>query len=340
MKVAIPEDKSRRIAVKEHNVHVANGIDQHKPTALAPSSFLRPFPNDLKREIDSRHSAIEKSLRRAIGKPFYTDNGFILYQGDATELLEKSAEYEIQVDLTLTSPPYNIGKEYESPMAVEDYIKWCEKWMGQIYELTKGNGSFWLNVGYLDVPEKGLCVPIPYLLWDKSKFYLLQEVVWKYGAGVSAKRRLSPRNEKWLFYVKNLKDYTFNLDEIRDPNVKYPNQKKNGKFRCNPLGKNPSDVWEFPKVTTGSKRSSKERTGHPAQFPLGVVERIIRASSNQAEIVIDPFAGSVSAGIAAYGLGRIFIGFEISAEYCQLAVDRFEAFKEERRLAQSQGKLF
>ena len=102
----------------------------------------------------------------------------------------------------------------------------------------------------------------------------MQEIVWKYGAGVSAKRRLSPRNEKWLFYVKNPDDYTFNLNEIRDPNVKYPNQKKNGKFRCNPLGKNPSDVWEFPKVTTGSNRSSKERTGHPAQFPLSVVLRV------------------------------------------------------------------
>lgn len=340
MKVAIPEDKSRRISSKEHNVHVANGINQHKPTALAPASFMHPFSNDLKQELGSRHLAIEKKLSRAIGEPFYSDNGFILYRGDSTEFLEKLAEFEIQVDLTLTSPPYNIGKEYEKLMSVEDYIRWCEKWMRQIYKITKGNGSFWLNVGYLEVPEKGLCVPIPYLLWDKSSFYLLQEVVWKYGAGVSAKRRLSPRNEKWLFYAKNPKDYTFNLDGIRDPNVKYPNQKRNGKYRCNPLGKNPSDVWEFPKVTTGSKRSSKERTGHPAQFPLGVVERIIRASSNQADIVIDPFAGSISAGIAAYGLGRLFIGFEISTEYCQLAVDRFEAFKKERRLAQSQGRLF
>jgi len=92
----------------------------------------------------------------------------------------------------------------------------------------------WLNVGYLEVPEKGLCVPIPYLLWDKSPFYLLQEIVWKYGAGVSTKNRLSPRNEKWLFYLKNCQEYTFNLDNIRDPNVKYPNQKKNGKYRCIP----------------------------------------------------------------------------------------------------------
>ena len=340
MKVAIAEDKSRKIANKEHNLHVANGINQHKPTVLAPSAMLRPFLNDLQREIDSRHKTTEKTLLQAIGKPYFSENGFFLYQGDSTEFLDKLVQHEFLVDLTFTSPPYNIGKEYENLMSVEDYIKWCEIWMNQIYKITKPSGSFWLNVGYLEVPEKGLCVPIPYLLWDKSNFYLLQEAVWKYGAGVSTKRRLSPRNEKWLFYVKDPKDYTFNLDDIRDPNVKYPNQKKNGKYRCNPLGKNPSDVWEFPKVTTGSKRSSKERTEHPAQFPLGVVERIIKASSNQAEIIVDPFAGSFSAGIAAYGLGRLFVGFEKDTKYCQLAIDRFHEFKEERRFAQSQTQLF
>ena len=340
MKVGVIEDKRRKISSKEHNIYVANGTGQHKPTNLAPSAFFQPFSKELEQKIDSRHSAIEQVLRQILGKPFYSDIGFILYQGDSIEILEKLRTHDLQIDLTLTSPPYNIGKEYERPMPVEEYVKWCSRWMGQIYDLTKKNGAFWLNVGYLEVPKKGLCVPIPYLLWDRSDFYLLQEVVWKYGAGVSAKRRLSPRNEKWLFYVKNPKDYTFNLDEIRDPNVKYPNQKKNGKYRCNPLGKNPSDVWEFPKVTTGSKRSSRERTGHPAQFPLAVVERIIRASSNKAEIVIDPFAGSASAGIAAYGLGRVFVGLEINADYCQMAVDRFEEFKNERRLVQSQLKLF
>jgi len=80
-------------------------------------------------------------------------------------------------------------------MSVDDYVNWCAIWMNQIHKITKPNGMFWLNLGHLEVPEKGLCVPIPYLLWDKSDFYLLQEVVWKYGAGVSAKRRLSPRNQ-------------------------------------------------------------------------------------------------------------------------------------------------
>ena len=249
-------------------------------------------------------------------------------------------EAGLAVELALTSPPYNIGKEYEDALSVPEHVDWCGKWMTAVCEATAPTGSFWLNLGYLEVPARGRCVLIPYLLWDKSPFYLLQEVVWHYGAGVSTKRRLCPRNEKWLFYVKDPDNYTFNLDDIRDPNVKYPNQKKNGRFRCNPLGKNPSDVWSFPKVTTGAQRPSKERTGHPAQFPLRVVQRIVLASSNVGDLVLDPFAGSCSSGLAAMGLGRLFIGVEINKRYCRLAADRFEEFRRARRAHGEQGALF
>jgi len=254
--------------------------------------------------------------------------------------MPKLKKADIEIDLTLTSPPYNIGKDYETAVTVGEYLDWCSIWMKMIHDVTGKSGEFWLNLGYFEVPGKGQCVPIPYLLWDKSPFYLIQEIVWKYGAGVSAKNSLSPRNEKWLFYVRDPQNYTFNLDEIRDPNVKYPNQKKNGKYRCNPLGKNPSDVWEFPKVTTGGKRSSKERTGHPAQFPLRVVERIVRASSNILDFVLDPFAGSCSSGVAAGGLGRVFLGIEIRTDYCELAAMRYERFLKEREVFQGQLRLF
>ncbi|MDY7016433.1 MAG: site-specific DNA-methyltransferase, partial [Cyanobacteriota bacterium] len=303
MEIRAAEDKARKIASIEHNRYLTEERDRHQATQMVPTSLLNSLSQPLKRKKLARQALFEKQLYECLGVPFYSDDGFILYQGNATDFLQKLSLSQIEIDLTLTSPPYNIGKEYESALSVEDYIEWCSQWMNKIHEFVKPDGSFWLNVGYLEIPKRGLCVPIPYLLWDKSPFYLLQEVVWKYGAGVSTKHRLSPRNEKWLFYVKNPQKYTFNLDDIRDPNVKYPNQKKNGKYRCNSLGKNPSDVWEFPKITTGAKRSSKERTGHPAQFPLGIVERAIKASSNPLEIVLDPFAGSCSAGIAAIGLG-------------------------------------
>lgn len=332
--------QNRIIGCKSHNRFIAEGVDQHKSTTIAPSQLFNKISEEVNDTIRAKLIKIEEQLINCIGQPFYSDSGFILYNGDCCEYLEKINHSEISFDLTVTSPPYNIGKEYEEIQSVKDYINWCVAWMKYIFNSTKADGSFWLNVGYLEVPEKGLCVPIPYLLWDKSPFYLLQEIVWHYGAGVSTSKRLSPRNEKWLYYVKNPTNYSFNLDDIRDPNVKYPNQKKNGKFRCNPIGKNPSDVWEFPKVTTGEKRSSKERTSHPAQFPLAIIERIILASSNPTEVVLDPFAGSCSTGIAAVGSGRLFVGFETRKDYCELSVKRFEDFKKEKNLKLSQGTLF
>jgi len=340
MAIELVEHRKCKILDKKHNFHVAEGIGLHKETQMVPLSLLSPFSENLSRRVELTHKAIEDVLKKAIGRPTYSDVGFILYHGDCCELLSRLESVRLSIDLTVTSPPYNIGKEYETSLSVKEYVKWCSVWMTQIYNVTSQQGAFWLNLGYFEVPGIGLCVPIAYLIWNKSPFYLLQEVVWKYGAGVTSNRRLCPRNEKWLFYVKDPRRYTFNLDEIRDPNVKYPNQKKNGKYRCNPLGKNPSDVWEFPKVTTGDKRSSKERTDHPAQFPLQVVERIIKASSNPGDLVLDPFAGSCSAGIAAAGLGRVFFGIEIKSDYCGLAIDRYERFKKERQNIQRQQTLF
>jgi len=130
------------------------------------------------------------------------------------------------------------------------------------------------------------------------------------------------------------------LDEIRDPDVKYPNQKKNGKLKCNPLGKNPSDVWILPKVTSGANRSSKERTEHPAQFPVAVVERIIQASSRPGDLILDPFMGSGTTALVASKLGRKVIGFELSSRYLDLIVRRLEGDFEEQRIADSQVALF
>ena len=136
------------------------------------------------------------------------------------------------------------------------------------------------------------------------------------------------------------KRYTFNLDEVRDPNVKYPNQKKNGKIKVNLKGKNPTDVWQFPKVTSGKNRASKERTPHPAQFPVAVVDRIIKSASNLNEIVLDPFMGSGTTAIVALGLQRQVIGFEIRADYCQIVANRIDIFLRDKELTEAQLSLF
>lgn len=261
--------------------------------------------------------------REALGEPAYDREGILIYQGDCVELMTKLQEPVF--DLTVTSPPYNIGKEYEVPLPLEAYVAWAGKWMTEIHRITVAHGGFWLNLGYVAVEGFGKAVPLPYLLWNQSPFYMLQEVVWQYGAGVASKKTLSPRNEKFLWYVKDSSSYTFNLDDIRDPDVKYPNQMKNGKLRCNPLGKNPGDVWAIPKVTSGRNRSSVERMPHPAQFPEAVIERVILASSNPGDLILDPFLGSGTTAAVAARLGRKCIGFELRSDYLATSMKRLDA---------------
>lgn len=259
----------------------------------------------------------------ALGEPSHYRDGIAIFKGDCVELFSRIEEPVVAT--TITSPPYNIGKEYETPLPLEAYLLWCGKWMTEVHRVTQSSGSFWLNLGYVSVENFGKAVPLAYLLWDKSPFFLQQEVIWHYGAGVSTKATFAPRNEKFLWFLKNPKDYTFNLDAVRDPDVKYPLQKKNGKLRCNPLGKNPGDVWAIPKVTSGKNRSSRERMPHPAQFPEAVIERIMLATSNPGDWVLDPFLGSGTTASVARRLGRNCVGFELREDYIETSIRRLNA---------------
>jgi len=276
-------------------------------------------------------------IRSALGPPAYERDKVLLYHGDCLKLLPLLPPDSI--DLTVTSPPYNIGKEYESRREVAEYIDWCAEWIAELYRVAAPTGAFWLNLGYLSLPGRARAVPIPYLLWDRVPFYLVQEVVWQYGAGVAARRAYSPRNEKFLWYVRDPASVYFDLDAVRDPNIKYPNQFKNGKRKVNLAGKNPGDVWSFPKVTSGRNRSSPERTPHPAQFPLAVIERIIKGSSPTDAIVLDPFMGSGSTAEAAMKLGRPALGFELNPAYIEIAARRLDAVAADRQDAELQLPL-
>lgn len=279
-------------------------------------------------------------IKNVLGSPYYENGRAIIYNVDCVEAIDKLITSDIEINSTITSPPYNIGKEYEKILAIEEYVSWISGIINQIYQITKNNGSFIFNVGYLKVEGKGRAVPIPYLLWDKIPFYLTQEIIWNYGAGVACRNYLSPRNEKVLWYVKNEDDYTFNLDPIRDPNVKYPNQKKNGKLRCNPLGKNPSDVWEIAKVTSGKNRSSVERMPHPAQFPEELIERAILGFTNEDELILDPFMGSGTTARVAMLNNRYSIGFELNEEYCETIAKRLDNTVKEIKIKENTPSLF
>jgi adenine-specific DNA-methyltransferase len=272
---------------------------------------------------------IFQEIKARLGEPYCAGEGYAIYCSDCLQLLRQLPDR--MFSLTVTSPPYNIGKEYEAPRPLEDYLAWCEQWMNELYRITRSDGAFWLNVGYVEMSGRARALPLPYLLWNRSPFYLIQEVVWNYGAGVAARTSLSPRNEKLLWYVKNPTRYTFNLDAIRDPDVKYPYQKKNGKLRCNTIGKNPSDVWQIAKVTSGERRASPERTSHPAQFPLDLVNRIVLGFSNPGDFVLDPFMGSGTVAVACLRHGRRVLGIEIRPAYCRVAAQRIEAFLADKR---------
>ena len=148
----------------------------------------------------------------------------MIFEGDCMQIMKRLPNELFA--LTVTSPPYNIGKDYESVKPIDEYLNWCGAWIHEIHRLTIQSGAFWLNLGYLTIPGRAKAIPIPYLLWDRVNFYFMQEIVWNYGAGVACAKSFSPRNEKFLWYVKNPKQYTFNLDAVRDPNVKYPYQKE------------------------------------------------------------------------------------------------------------------
>ena len=238
------------------------------------------------------------------------------YHGDALNMNEILKSESI--DLVVTSPPYNIGKEYEEVIHLDDYLDFMQQWMSKAERTLTTDGSFWLNIGFRKESDGRQYVPWEYEVYpvirDEMNISLVQQVIWHYKAGVNCRHRFSPRKETWLYCVADLDDYIFNLDKVRVP-AKYPNQKKDGELKVNPKGKNPGDVWDIPKVTSGKGRASPERTEHPAQYPEDVIERIIKASSNPGDVVLDPYLGSGTTMKVARDLGRSCIGIELEKEY-------------------------
>jgi adenine-specific DNA-methyltransferase len=280
---------------------------------------------------------VKEKLTSVLGAPFFETDRCILFCGDALKL-QKQLPHCL-FDAIITSPPYNIGKEYEKIMPLQEYVRWSAEWMSDSSKLLTLDGTLLLNLGYISVDNKGRAVPLAYLLWDKIPLYLNQEIVWNYSAGVACKKYLSPRNEKILWCVKDKDNYVFNLDAIRDKNVKYPNSKKSGKLRVNTLGKNPSDVWEIAKVTTGYNRSSEERTPHPCQFPTDLTDRLILGFTNENAVILDPFLGSGTIFESCIKHNRFCAGFEIKPEYCEITKQRILTVEHDIRRQSFQIKM-
>ncbi|MBA3530865.1 MAG: site-specific DNA-methyltransferase [Ardenticatenales bacterium] len=251
---------------------------------------------------------------------FDPENQVTLYLGDCLEFLATLPDESVQ--LVITSPPYNIGKEYEDALDIEQYKAQQRAIIEECIRVLKPEGSICWQVG--NYVNKGEIIPLDILLYDcfKNKgLKLRNRIIWYFGHGLHCKNRFSGRYETIMWFTKS-NDYIFNLNEVRVPQ-KYPGKRhfkgdKQGELSGNPLGKNPSDVWEIPNV----KANHVEKTDHPCQFPVSLVQRLVLSMSNEGDMVLDPFMGAGSTAVAALLSQRRAAGAELVERYHQIAQER------------------
>lgn len=221
--------------------------------------------------------------------------------------------------LIVTSPPYNIGKPYEARSSLDSYVNSQARVIAECVRLLRPNGSLCWQIG--NHVQTGEIFPLDIVLYPifrKHGLRLRNRIVWHFEHGLHCSKRLSGRYETIMWFTKG-DDYVFNLDAIRVAS-KYPGKKhykgpKIGQLSCNPLGKNPGDVWIFPNV----KNNHVEKTLHPCQFPVELVERLVLALTEPGDAVFDPYMGVGSAVVAAAKHGRIGYGCDIVQEYVDIA---------------------
>ena len=276
------------------------------------------------------------SAPRHVSGDFTTDAEIVLYEGDTVDFIETIPDESVK--LIITSPPYNLGKEYEDRVSIEKYLAEQSETIARLYRILHPQGSVCWQVG--NFVEKGEVFPLDiyyYPIFKQLGFFLRNRIIWHFGHGLHTQKRFSGRYETILWFTKG-KDYTFNLDPIRVP-AKYPGKRhykgpNKGKPSGNPQGKNPSDVWEIiaqdweecfweiPNV----KSNHPEKTAHPCQFPVELVERCVLALTEEGDRVFDPYAGVGSTLIASVKHNRRALGSEQEATYVAIAHARLNSF--------------
>jgi len=262
-----------------------------------------------------------------------------ILNGDALKELENFENKKF--DLIITSPPYNIGKEYETKKSIEEYLKTQEKIIELLIDKLSDRGSICWEVG--NYVEKSEVYPLDifyYQIFKKLKLKLRNRIVWHFGHGLHSSKRFSGRYETILWFSKT-DNHIFNLDAVRVPS-KYPGKRhfkgpNKWKPSGNPNGKNPSDIWEIVQKDWENelwdipnvKSNHPEKTIHQCQFPVELVERCILALTNEKESwVLDPFAGVGSTIIAAIKNNRNAVGIEKEKKYCKIAEERINDLKD------------
>ncbi len=264
-----------------------------------------------------------------IYKRYKDSNRVTLFNGDCIKLLKNLPDES--VDLVVTSPPYCIGKAYEDPHDdIETFKTQHNNMFDELYRVVKPGGSICWQVGY-HVSEKCV-VPLDCIVYDifsslsaqrEYPFVLRNRIIWTFGHGLNSTKRFSGRHETIMWFTKGDQSI-FNLDDIRVPQ-KYPGKRSykgpnKGQLSGNPLGKNPSDVWDIPNV----KAKHVEKTEHPCQFPVAIPQRLIKALTDPGALVVDPFMGSGTSGVAAIIEDRRFAGAEIVKTYYDISIERLK----------------
>lgn len=272
-----------------------------------------------------------------ISPVFHCDENIVVRKGDSLEELKSLPNS--QFELIVSSPPYNIGKEYEKQVSLDHYLEWQREIIAELCRIVSDDGSIVWQVG--NFVDAGEVFPLDiyfYPIFKALGMQLRNRIVWHFDHGLHASNRFSGRYEVLLWFTKT-KDYIFNLDPVRVPS-KYPGKlhykgEKAGQPSGNPLGKNPSDYWtlmrqewetgliEIPNV----KSNHPEKTTHPCQFPIELIERCVLALTNEGDWVLDPFGGVGSSLIAAMKHQRRGMVIDREEQYIELTMERVKAFQ-------------
>lgn len=264
------------------------------------------------------------------------DETIVLHHGDSLRFLQTLPNQVAK--LIISSPPYNLGKQYETEVQLETYFQRQKPVLSELVRVLSDSGSLCWQVGNYVLNSEVFPLDIFYYkLFADLGLKLRNRIIWHFEHGLHASKRFSGRYETILWFTKS-DQYTFNLDKVRVPS-KYPGKRNwkgsnRGKPSGNPLGKNPSDfwpmvqrdwereVWEIPNV----KANHPEKTAHPCQFPIELVERCVLALTNKGDWVLDPYAGVGSALIAAIRHERRSMGCDKEQEYISLSKERISKF--------------
>ena len=249
------------------------------------------------------------------------ENDATLYLGDRLSLLNEIPDGAAR--LIVTSPPYNIGKSYERIVTLDDYLADQTETIRASVRALAFDGSLCWQVGN-HIAKDGEVFPLDTLIYPICKslgLKLRNRIIWHFEHGLHCSKRFSGRYESILWFTKS-DSYVFNLDPVRVPQ-KYPGKrdyrgKNAGRLSGNPLGKNPGDLWILPNV----KNNHVEKTIHPCQYPVELIERLVLSMTNEGDLVIDPYMGVASALCAAIKHGRRAAGAELVQEYVDVARER------------------